>query len=114
MVEVADPSDDELARLYSGSQALLWPSLYEGYGLPLLEVLACGRPFISMDTGAAGELAVAGSCVLPPDLDAWLDAVVRMAEAEPKPVPAAVDLAGRHGWRDVARRTMAALDMARA
>jgi glycosyltransferase involved in cell wall biosynthesis len=114
MVEVADPSDYELARLYSGSQALLWPSLYEGYGLPLLEVLACGRPFISMDTGAASELAVAGSCVLPQDADAWLDAVVRMAEAELTPVQAAIDLAGHHGWRDVAMRTVAALDTPRS
>jgi glycosyltransferase involved in cell wall biosynthesis len=113
LIVVTDPSDDELANLYSDSQALLWPSLYEGYGLPLLEVLACGRPFISMDTGAARELSVDGSCVLPRDPDAWVEAVVRLSQVEPEPMQEAIEMAGRHGWGGVAARTIAALEAAR-
>jgi glycosyltransferase involved in cell wall biosynthesis len=54
----ADPTDEELARLYANALCLLWPSHYEGYGFPLLEAMAAGTPFLSTDVGAAGELAV--------------------------------------------------------
>lgn len=54
----ADPSDDELVKLYAGALCLVWPSRYEGYGFPLLEAMAVGTPFLSTDVGAASELAV--------------------------------------------------------
>lgn len=53
-----DPTDQELADLYAGALCLVWPSHYEGYGLPLLEAMAVGTPFLSTDVGAAAELAV--------------------------------------------------------
>lgn len=66
-----DPTDDELAALYAGALCVLQPSHYEGYGLPLLEAMATGTPFLSSDTGAARELAVTDGQVLPLDDDAW-------------------------------------------
>jgi glycosyltransferase involved in cell wall biosynthesis len=68
-----DPDDEELARLYSGALCLLWPSLYEGFGLPLLEAMAVGTPFLATDTGAAAELAVEPGQVLPLDSRRWID-----------------------------------------
>ena len=53
-----DLDDVCVARLLADSLCLLWPSHYEGYGLPLLEAMAVGTPFLSTDTGAARELAV--------------------------------------------------------
>ena len=55
-------SDDELAAAYSGARALIFPSSYEGFGLPVLEAMACGCPVIT--TKAASLPEVAGDAAL--------------------------------------------------
>ncbi|MDX6540374.1 MAG: hypothetical protein QOI71_1984 [Gaiellales bacterium] len=47
--------DDELAALYSAARALVFPSLYEGFGLPALEAMACGTPVIASNTTGLAE-----------------------------------------------------------
>ena len=49
--------DDELPALYSGARAFVYPSLYEGFGLPPLEAMACGSPVIVSDRGSLPEVA---------------------------------------------------------
>jgi glycosyltransferase involved in cell wall biosynthesis len=49
--------DDELCSLYSGAQAVWFPSLYEGFGLPVLEAMACGAPVVASDTTSVPEIA---------------------------------------------------------
>ena len=77
---VTDPSDVELAGLYAGAMFLLWPSLAEGYGLPLLEAMAVGTPFLSTATGAAPDLAVDPRQILPLEPDRWTEALGRWHE----------------------------------
>ncbi|MCL0097700.1 glycosyltransferase family 4 protein [Dehalococcoidia bacterium] len=50
-------SDEELARYYSGALLLAYPSLYEGFGIPLLEAMACGCPVVASNTTSLPEVA---------------------------------------------------------
>jgi glycosyltransferase involved in cell wall biosynthesis len=58
-------SPDQLRVLYQRAQALVFPSLYEGFGLPPLEAMAAGTPVIAMPVSSVPE--VGGDCVLYPD-----------------------------------------------
>ena len=56
-------ADEELARLYRGARCLVYPSLYEGFGIPVLEAMACGTPVVTSRGGATEEVA-GGAAVL--------------------------------------------------
>lgn len=54
---VGPVSDEELALLYNASAAMIMPSLYEGFGLPVLEAMACATPVVTTARSALAELA---------------------------------------------------------
>ena len=71
--------DETLAALYSGARALVYPSLYEGFGLPILEARACGCPVICSHTSSMPEAAGdAAHLVDPRDPDALAAALDRV------------------------------------
>lgn len=74
------PSDEELRTLYSGALAVAVPSLAEGFGLPVVEAMACGAPVLASDATALPEAADGAALLLPPrDVRAWSDALQRIA-----------------------------------
>ena len=52
-----DLSDTELIKAYSGAAALIYPSLYEGFGMPVVEAMACGCPVVTTHHGSLREVA---------------------------------------------------------
>ena len=50
-------NDEDLARLYSGASVFVFPSFYEGFGLPVLEAMACGAPVVCSNTSSLPEVA---------------------------------------------------------
>jgi glycosyltransferase involved in cell wall biosynthesis len=73
---VAQP---DLSALLSGALCLAFPSLYEGFGFPVLEAMACGTPVICSNTSSLPE--VAGDAALlvdPADTGAWAEGLTRL------------------------------------
>ena len=105
-------SRSDLVALYRRTDALVYPSFAEGFGLPVLDAMACGAPVVTANTGALPE--VGGDACLyvdPADTQAIVSVVARVLD-EPG---LASDLSrrGRHraaqfSWRETARQTLAA------
>jgi glycosyltransferase involved in cell wall biosynthesis len=76
-------SDGLLDRLYQGASALVYPSLYEGFGLPLLEAMASGTPVIASRAASIPEVVGDAAIVLDPhDVQAWAAAIVDVVNDE--------------------------------
>ena len=86
IVEAGRCSDDELARHLAGARALLFPSLAEGFGLPLVEALQSGTPVIASDLPVFREIGQGIPDLLDPiDGPAWERAILAYAEADSAP-----------------------------
>ena len=70
---------DELALWYSAATVLAYPSLYEGFGIPIVEAMRCGAPVIASDSSSLPEAVGAAGLLLPPrDEAAWTETLVRV------------------------------------
>jgi glycosyltransferase involved in cell wall biosynthesis len=72
-------SRERLRELYRGAMLFVYPSRYEGFGIPPLEAMSCGAPVIATRTGAIGEYAGDAAIVIDPgDRDALREAILRL------------------------------------
>jgi alpha-1,3-rhamnosyl/mannosyltransferase len=75
--------DEELAVLYNGARALVCPSHYEGFGLPPVEMMACGGAVLASTAGALAEtVGNQAHLIHPNDQDGWRAAMARVIEDE--------------------------------
>jgi len=75
-------ADEDKAPLLSGALGFLFPSLHEGFGLPVLEAQACGCPVVTSTTSSLPEVAGEGALLVDPqDVDAIAAAAIRLAGA---------------------------------
>jgi glycosyltransferase involved in cell wall biosynthesis len=73
--------DDDLPSLYSLAQVVALPSLYEGFGLPVLEAMACGTPVVTSDVSSLPEVAGDAALLVDPlDVDSLTDSLRRLLE----------------------------------
>ena len=90
--------DEELAALYTGARALVFPSDEEGFGLPPVEALACGTPVVACDVPGVRDVLAGRATLVDPD---DLEGLVRAAEAAERPAPDPP----AWSWRDAAEAT---------
>jgi alpha-1,3-rhamnosyl/mannosyltransferase len=96
---------DELVRLYQEAAALVFPTRYEGFGLPVLEAMASGTPVVATPDAAVKE--VGGDAVAYAEPDAFVETVQRVLN-DPEPWSSAgLERARVFSWEETARRTVA-------
>jgi glycosyltransferase involved in cell wall biosynthesis len=96
---------DELVELYRGAAALVLPSRYEGFGLPVVEAMASGTPVVTTPDAALREIADDAAVFVEPS---ELAAGIRRALAErERLVSAGLRRAAQFSWDETARRTLA-------
>jgi glycosyltransferase involved in cell wall biosynthesis len=102
-------SDEDLTALYRRAEALLFPSLYEGFGLPPIEAMRQGCPVICSDGGSLPEVVGDAGLVLPLDDPAdWADAVeglLSSPDRRAKRINAGHHRAAQFSWRRCAEET---------
>ncbi len=102
--------DQPLSALYSRCTALVWPTFYEGFGLPPLEAMACSAPVIVSSAASLPEVVGSAGVLLPPESTAaWTEAMRRVAEDaawRAERCAASVRQAQRFSWSRCAAETI--------
>ncbi len=102
--------EESLACLYSNALALVFPSLYEGFGLPVLEAMACGCPVICSDAASLPEVAGNAALLIDPygfeDLAVAIDKVVCDSALRMDLIQKGFERAGQFSWERTAKQTL--------
>ena len=101
---------EDLTRLYSGTKAFIYPSLYEGFGLPILEAMACGTPVITSNIGSMKEIA-SGTALLcdPLSVESIAGAMLKITKEDQNELrQKSLVRAGDFSWDKTALQTLEA------
>jgi alpha-1,3-rhamnosyl/mannosyltransferase len=108
----------DLDALYRGAEAFCYPSLYEGFGLPVLEAMARGVPTITSSASSLPEIAGRAAVIVEPrsvrDLSAALERILTDGDEAVRLATMGRERAAEFSWRRTARMTIDVYDKVRA
>ena len=104
-------SKEDLVVLYSSCRVFVYPSLYEGFGLPILEAMACGAPVITSNNSSMVEIAKEAAILIDPRSEGQLTKAIDMVldlnlDNYQKMVKASLERARQYSWAKTARETL--------
>jgi glycosyltransferase involved in cell wall biosynthesis len=109
-------SAEELESLYRSATAFVFPSLYEGFGLPVLEAMSRGVPVACSDRGALAEVAGAAALTFDPEdpraIAAAIEKLISDEDERKRLARAGRENAARFSWAETARKTLASYEAA--
>jgi glycosyltransferase involved in cell wall biosynthesis len=107
-------NDSDLPALYTGARCFVYPSLYEGFGLPPIEAMACGTPVVAANAGSLPEVVGDAALLVDPrDIDSLAEGLARTLEDEAlreRLRSAGLARAAEFSWDRTAAATRALLD----
>lgn len=102
--------EEDLPAIYSGAICFVFPSLYEGFGFPVLEAMACGCPVVSSNAGSLPEIVGdSGILVSPKDIEGFAEAISSVILDKSKKgemVEMGLERAKRFSWEECAKKTL--------
>jgi glycosyltransferase involved in cell wall biosynthesis len=105
-------SNDDLVVLYNLAEVFVYPSLYEGFGLPVIEAMACGTPVITSNVSSLPEVAANAAVLIDPRSEAEISTALEQLMEDPdlrmRLRRAGMERAKHFSWRRVAERTIEA------
>ncbi len=109
-------SDDDVPALLSGALAFVFPSRYEGFGLPPLEAMACGAPVISSNAASLPEVVADAGLLVEPQVERLREAMQRAVDdpvLRDKMRERGLQRAALFSWQETARQTLAVYERVR-
>jgi glycosyltransferase involved in cell wall biosynthesis len=101
-------STEKLAEVYRGAICLLFPSLYEGFGLPVVEAMSCGTPVITSDVASIPEVAGDAAILVNPlkeeEIRCALERLIGDSDLRAELRKKGIDRASKYNWTDVASK----------
>ena len=106
-------ADDDLPPLYGGARGFVFPTLYEGFGFPIAEAMACGCPVITSNVSSMPEVAGDAALLVNPesvtDIRRAMETVLTDERQRARMIRSGFEQAARFSWERSARETLAVL-----
>lgn len=97
----------DMPALYSGASVLVYPSLYEGFGLPILEAFSCGCPVVTSNISSMAEVAGKAAVTVDPEsVEEIQDGIVKTVKHSKKYVKSGQKRVSEFSWEKAAKKTM--------
>jgi len=111
VVFLGEVAEADVPALYAGAELFLFPSLYEGFGLPVLEAMACGTPVVCSNTSSLPEIVGEAAITFDPVDVAEMAGAIAKALADEglrrEMVEQGLAQASKFSWERTARKTLA-------